>query len=176
MKFFAGACVLFLCVASVASWAQASTSPVPEVSAAAPATSSAAGLQVQEGADVAAAPLLRLINLVPLTIADYCQSAAPETSDRVKGEVARFQARLRQAVVASIDRFSVKGSKSTGPSDNTLDEFRGRMRASLAKSEPHAFCSAYIIKLRDADVDALMAAAWEQFQAWTAAAKAPAAQ
>jgi hypothetical protein len=80
------------------------------------------------------------------------------------------------AVAPYVDRLDVDGATLPGPSDSELDAMRRMMLASLAKNEAHGYCSAYVVKLRNADVDALAAAAWNKYQALRVAAKSRGSQ
>ena len=159
MKMIVAAFALLACVAAAGSQTEGASSPVPGAL----------------GEKPVASPLFGLVDFVPQTILDYCKSAAPELRAELTDESARFSAKSHRAVARYEDRLAADGATVAGLSDTELDATRQMMLASLAKNEPHSYCSPYVVKLRDADVDAF-AAAWNKYQALTEAVKARGAQ
>ena len=176
MRVIAAACALLAAIGSVGSQAQSASSPVPQVPGQALVASDAAGAQAAGDTESATSVLLGMVDFVPQTVLEFCEFAAPELQAQLTAEATRFKTRSHRAVAPYVGRLAVDGATTPGPSGAELDNMRQMMLASLAKNEPHSFCSGYVVRLRDADVDALAADAWEKYEAVTAAAKARRAQ
>lgn len=167
MKITVIACALLTLLASAGSQAHQSEPSIADKGTAA---------QTAGGTAAAMSAVLVMVEFVPRTVIEFCESKAPEAHAELSSEFARFSTRAQRAVAPYMDRLSADGSADSGPSADELAKIKQMMFASLAESEPHGLCARYLVRLRNADVDAMAADAWRKFEEVTAAAKARSAK
>ncbi len=106
------------------------------------------------------------IDFVPRLLVDYCIEAAPESRISLEQGREEFRLALGPALAPVLQRFRAEGAfgKPVSAGDwAQLDEVKRRMRAEIAKVEPHAYCRQLALKLRSTDANALVRAAEQRY-------------